>query len=105
MQCGSAWSTKVPIPRSLPRGKRPMDFSMSEEQRHWRDRVVNFMAKHVYPAVDTYDKQMTGFGANRWQVVPVLEELKGNTRAEGLWNLFMPPSDHDEGDYHGLGLT
>ena len=53
-----------------------MDFSFSERQRHWRDRVVAFMAKHIYPAVDTYHKQMEAFGANRWQVIPILEELK-----------------------------
>jgi alkylation response protein AidB-like acyl-CoA dehydrogenase len=83
-----------------------MDFTYSERQRHWRDRVAGFMAKHVYPAVDTYNKQMEGFGSNRWQVVPVLEELKAKARAEGLWNLFLPPSpEHDEDEFRGLGLT
>jgi acyl-CoA dehydrogenase len=79
---------------------------MSERQRYWRDRVVAFMDKHVYPAIPVYEKQMESFGANRWQVVPVLEDLKKTAKAEGLWNLFLPPSkDHDEGDYHGAGLT
>ena len=83
-----------------------MDFTISDRQRHWRDRVAAFMDKHVYPAEDVYDKQMEDFGANRWQVVPVLEELKQKAKAEGLWNLFLPPNkDHDEGDYHGAGLT
>ena len=49
-----------------------------------------------YPNVDTYNAQMEAFGANRWQVVPILEELKPLARKEGLWNLFMPPSkEHD----------
>ena len=83
-----------------------MDFTVSERQRHWRDRVAAFMAKHVYPAVPVYDAQMAAFGADRWQVVPVLEELKAKARAEGLWNLFLPPNaDHDDGEYHGAGLT
>jgi acyl-CoA dehydrogenase len=82
-----------------------MDFSLSERQRHWRDRVVGFMDKHVYPAVGTYQSQMEGFGADRWKVIPVLEELKAKARAEGLWNLFLPPSEHDEGEFHGAGLT
>jgi acyl-CoA dehydrogenase len=83
-----------------------MDFSISERQRYWRDRVAAFMAKHVYPAVDTYHKQMEAFGANRWQVVPIIEELKPKARKEGLWNLFLPPNDkHDEGDFHGAGLS
>ncbi|MDE2577267.1 MAG: acyl-CoA dehydrogenase family protein [Hyphomicrobiales bacterium] len=83
-----------------------MDFSLTERERYWRDRVVAFMHAHVYPAAATYDAQMEGFGANRWQVVPVLEELKKKAKADGLWNLFLPPSaEHDEGDYHGAGLT
>ncbi len=40
-----------------------MNFTLSERQRHWRDRVVAFMDKHVYPAVDTYEEQIEGFGA------------------------------------------
>ncbi|KAF0132828.1 MAG: acyl-CoA dehydrogenase domain-containing protein [Xanthobacteraceae bacterium] len=83
-----------------------MDFSMSERQRYWRDRVIAFMNAHVYPAIPTYDAQMEGFGSNRWQVVPVLEELKAKARAEGLWNLFLPPSaEHDDDEFHGAGLT
>ncbi|MDP3548373.1 MAG: acyl-CoA dehydrogenase family protein [Phreatobacter sp.] len=83
-----------------------MDFSMSERQRHWRDRVIAFMNAHVYPAMPTYDAQMEGFGTNRWQVVPVLEELKAKAKAEGLWNLFLPPSaEHDDDEFHGAGLT
>ncbi len=81
-----------------------MNFSMSESQKQWRDRVVAFMDKHVYPAVEQYDAQQAQ--GDRWKVIPVIEELKAKAKAEGLWNLFLPPSpDHDEGDYHGAGLT
>jgi acyl-CoA dehydrogenase len=83
-----------------------VDFTISERERFWRDRVVAFMARYVYPAIPVYDQQMESFGSNRWQVVPVLEELKKKARAEGLWNLFLPPSpDHDEDDFHGAGLS
>jgi acyl-CoA dehydrogenase len=83
-----------------------MDFSLSDRQRHWRDRVAAFMHAHVYPAVDAYNAQMASFGENRWQVPPVLNELKAKARAEGLWNLFLPPSaEHDDGSYRGAGLT
>ena len=79
---------------------------MSERQRHWRDRVVAFMNKHVYPAVPVFDSQTEAFGSDRWQVAPVLEELKAKAKAEGLWNLFLPPSpEHDDGEYQGAGLT
>ena len=79
---------------------------MSERQRYWRDRVVAFMNQHVYPAVPTFDAQTEAFGADRWQIAPVLEDLKAKARKEGLWNLFMPPSeDHDTDEFHGAGLT
>jgi alkylation response protein AidB-like acyl-CoA dehydrogenase len=82
-----------------------MDFSISERQRHWRDRVVAFIAKHVHPALSRYDEEIAAFGANRWQVVPVVEELKAKAKKEGLWNLALPPSEHDEGEFHGAGLS
>ena len=80
-----------------------MDFSVSERQKHWRDRVVAFMDAHVYPAVETYERQDAE--GERWKVIPVVEELKAKAKAEGLWNLFLPPSSHDEGEFHGAGLT
>ena len=35
-----------------------MDFTISDKQKRWRDRVAMFMAQHVYPAVPTYTEQM-----------------------------------------------
>ena len=64
------------------------------------------MVKHVFPNVETYDAQMAGFGTNRWQVIPILEDLKKKAHAEGLWNMFMPPNkEHDDTEFHGAGLT
>ena len=82
-----------------------MDFSLSERQRHWRDRVAAFIAKHVHPVQSRYDEEIAAFGADRWQVVPVIEELKAKAKKEGLWNLALPPSDHDDGNCHGAGLS
>jgi acyl-CoA dehydrogenase len=81
-----------------------MDFSISERERYWRDRVVTFMAKHIYPAVDTFHAELEA-GNDRWKVIPVLEELKAKAKADGLWNLFLPPSEHEEGEFRGAGLT
>ena len=83
-----------------------MDFSLSESQRHWQGRVRAFMDAHVEPAVPVYEAQMKGFGADRWQNPPIIEELKAKAKAEGLWNLALPPTpEHDTDDFHGAGLT
>jgi acyl-CoA dehydrogenase len=55
-----------------------------------------FMAEHVYPNEGAWKKHVTG--ENRWQPVPVIEELKKEARAAGLWNLWRPKS-------HGGTLT
>ena len=81
-----------------------MDFTISDRQKQWRDRVVAFMDAHVYPAIQTYERQQAE--GERWKVIPVLEQLKAKAKAAGLWNLFLPPSaEHDEGEFHGAGLT
>jgi acyl-CoA dehydrogenase len=82
-----------------------MDFTPSATQRLWRDRVRDFMLAHVYPAVPTYAAQTRREGADRWQVIPVVEDLKARAYADGLWNLFLPPSEHDEEDFRGAGLS
>lgn len=83
-----------------------MNFTMSERQTYWRERVIAFMDKHVYPAVPTYQAQMKAFGDKRWQVVPVVEELKAIAKKEGLWNLFLPKDSlPEDSPYRGAGLT
>jgi acyl-CoA dehydrogenase len=83
-----------------------LDFTLSDKQVHWRDRVIAFMRENVYPAVPVYMAQMQAFGENRWQVVPVVEELKAKAKAAGLWNLFLPlDSVPADSPYRGAGLT
>ena len=85
-----------------------MDFSLSSREIHWRDRVRDFIATRIRARRHEYDAQQAA-GA-RWKVLPVVEELKLEARAAGLWNLFMPPSgaaEHvDDGFvFDGPGLT
>jgi acyl-CoA dehydrogenase len=51
-------------------------------------RLDAFMTQHVHPNETRYRVEIdTG---DRWQPVPVVEELKARARSEGLWNLFLP---------------
>ncbi len=70
-----------------------MIFDHSEKTKQWIERVQQFMAAHVEPAVETYERQMEAFGDNRWQVPAVLQDLKAKAKAQGLWNMFLPESD------------
>ncbi len=85
-----------------------MDFTLSDRETLWRDRVRAFMDAEVVPRdVDYAAEQATG---ERWKVLQVIEELKVRARADGLWNLFMPPaSSHkhvdDSFQFVGPGLT
>ena len=67
-----------------------MDFSLQPTETEWRDRVRAFMEAEVRPRVADYAAQQRE--GERWKVLPVIEELKAKAKAQGLWNLFMPPS-------------
>lgn len=67
-----------------------MDFSLGPAETEWRDRVRAFMQSQVRPRIADYDAQQRE--GERWKVLPVIDELKRKARAEGLWNLFMPPT-------------
>ncbi|WP_225205532.1 acyl-CoA dehydrogenase family protein [Novosphingobium huizhouense] len=66
-----------------------MDFTYTDRQQYWIDRVSRFMDEHIYPAIPIYEQQHAE--GERWKVIPIVEELKAKAKAAGLWNLFMPP--------------
>jgi acyl-CoA dehydrogenase len=74
-----------------------MEFDFSPKVKDLQKRLTGFMQEHVYPGESKYEEHCAG--PNRWQPVPVIEELKPKARAAGLWNLFLPASEH------GAGLT
>ena len=78
-----------------------MDFSHSDKVRDLQERVSQFMDNHVYPAEPLYHKELeeNRRAGNPWKVTKVIEDLKKKARAENLWNLFLPHSEH------GAGLT
>jgi len=81
-----------------------MDFEQSAKSREWMARVSSFMDEHIYPAIPLYEEQSASI--DKWkETPPVFEEMKRKARAAGLWNMFMPPSDHDDEFFSSVGLT
>ena len=74
-----------------------MNFEYSDLCKDYLARVRAFMDQHIYPNEKTYHEQLAGFGTNRWQVLPIIEELKAKAKQEGLWNLFLPDSEQGAG--------
>ena len=66
-----------------------MDFSLSEREAYYQGRVRDFIETHVRPRTGDYKSQLSE--GDRWQPLPVIEELKPKAKSAGLWNLFMPP--------------
>jgi acyl-CoA dehydrogenase len=78
-----------------------LDFNHSDKVRDLEARLTAFMDAHVYPAERAYAEEVE---ENRrrgdpWIATRVMEALKEKARAAGLWNLFLPDSEH------GAGLT
>lgn len=66
-----------------------MDFSLTEREAHYRDRVRDFAETRIRPRCGDYKVQLAA--GDRWQPIEVIEELKPYAKEAGLWNLFMPP--------------
>ena len=75
-----------------------MDFSYTEKVNALRGRISDFMDRSIYPHEQTFRDQIAASG-NPHHDPEILDELKAQARAEGLWNLFLPD------DEFGAGLT
>jgi acyl-CoA dehydrogenase len=71
-------------------------FPLSDRSRELRDRLNAFMHDVVEPGESEYRRQHAA-RADRWQVPPVMEDMKRRARAAGLWNLFLPDAEHGAG--------
>lgn len=85
-----------------------MDFDLTERQSFWRDRVRQFIENHVRPRHKDYKAEQASGG--RWKVLQVVEEEKARAKAQGIWNLFMPPQSgrthvDDTFEFDGPGLS
>ncbi|WP_271438233.1 acyl-CoA dehydrogenase family protein [Pontixanthobacter luteolus] len=85
-----------------------MNFDLTDRQTHWRDRVRDFIEKNIRPNTETYRQQDEE--GDRWKVIPIIEDMKVKAKAQGIWNLFMPPQGQlshvdDSFEFEGPGLT
>jgi acyl-CoA dehydrogenase len=75
-----------------------MDFTPSPKVQELKARVVEFMARHVYPAEAEIAAQSDLVRAGV-PYPPLIVELRKKAKAAGLWNLFLPD------EHYGAGLT
>src|SRR5712692_1807158 len=78
-----------------------MDFAFSEKTKSLQAKLNPFMDEFIYPAEAKFDDELeeNRRKGNVWVPTRVVEDLKTKARAQGLWNLFLPQSEH------GAGLT
>jgi acyl-CoA dehydrogenase len=74
-----------------------MFLQFSDTAKDLHKRLKTFMDNYIYPSEKEYFRQL-GKG-KRWKIIPLVEDLKEKARDAGLWNLFLPESEH------GAGLT
>jgi acyl-CoA dehydrogenase len=74
-----------------------MEFAYSEKVQKLQARLSAFMEQYVYPNEHTFHDQVAE--GDRWRPTRIVEDLKKTARKDGLWNLFLPESQH------GAGLT
>ena len=73
-----------------------MNFEFTDTVKNLQRRLQAFLDEHIYPNEQRFYDEIE---KNRWSPTRIVEELKLKARAAGLWNLFLPDSEH------GAGLT
>ncbi len=76
---------------------RVVDFQFPPKVQQLQARLAAFMDACIYPNESRFKAEIAG--GDRWQPTVIVETLKEQARAEGLWNLFLPDSEY------GAGLT
>ena len=73
-----------------------MDFQPSERCQDFTQRLRSFMDEHILPAEGVYERQLRDSGDPHHQPA-IMEELKRHAREAGLWNMFLPNTEHGAG--------
>ena len=67
-----------------------MDFAPSPRAQELSAQMWDFLNERILPSEAVYDAYREQVGPNDHTLPPVVEELKAEARAMGLWNLFLP---------------
>ena len=76
-----------------------MDFDFSPRTKELQAQLQRFMDEHIYPNEARYEAEIEANtkAGKRWTPLQLIEELKPKARAQGLWNLFLPPTAGGKG--------
>ncbi|WP_414442628.1 acyl-CoA dehydrogenase family protein [Burkholderia sp. 22PA0106] len=76
-----------------------MDFDDSPTVDVLRERLLAFFDSHIYPNERAFQDEIAQNrrDGNAWRPVGLLDTLKDEARAAGLWNLFLSASDRGAG--------
>ncbi len=69
-----------------------LGFQVSARAKEIYERLHAFMDQHIYANENLFLEQIEV--GDRWQPAAITEKLKAKAKAEGLWNLFLPESEH-----------
>ena len=72
-----------------------MSFDPSPRVQELQAKLLAFFDAHIYPNERRWAEQVNS--GERWKTIPLMEDLKREARARGLWNLFLPESGHGPG--------
>lgn len=76
-------------------------YQFSTQSIEFQASLAAFMEQHIYPNESTYAEQLHS-ADNRFDYLPIMDELKTRARAAGLWNLFVAPAHAEFCDHDGL---
>lgn len=75
-----------------------MDFEHSARAQEYIGHVERFVRERVLPNEPVFFDQLAHTDDwRRWRIPSILEQLKQEAKDAGLWNLFLPESDHGAG--------
>jgi acyl-CoA dehydrogenase len=72
-------------------GRQQVDFAFDTRTEELRAQLLAFMDEVIYPSEQLFGEQVAELAEQGtiWARPPVMEELKAQARARGLWNLFL----------------